>query len=160
MVFIILRYFPFVSNLMSIFIIKKKIPLDKLNWKLNIPNIILCSKVYNSSKRKEKGKMTTNSLFKKQERRACLGLSGKESVCQCRGCRFDPWPRKVPHAVEQLSWCTPTIEPVLESPGFTASGASAPAACAWEQEKSQQWETRTPQPERRPRSNRDPAQPK
>ena len=29
--------------------------------------------------------------------------SGQESTCQCRGHRFDPWPRKIPHAAEQLS---------------------------------------------------------
>ena len=28
-------------------------------------------------------------------------LSGKESVCQCRIHVFDPWSRKVPHAMEQ-----------------------------------------------------------
>ena len=27
-----------------------------------------------------------------------------------------PWPEKIPHAVEQLSPCTTTIEPVLWSP--------------------------------------------
>ena len=25
-----------------------------------------------------------------------MGLSGKESTCQCRRCRFDPWVRKIP----------------------------------------------------------------
>ena len=30
-------------------------------------------------------------------------LSGKESACQCRRHRFDPWSRKMPHAVGQLS---------------------------------------------------------
>ena len=27
---------------------------------------------------------------------ASLGLSGKESACQCRRCRFHPWVSKVP----------------------------------------------------------------
>ena len=35
----------------------------------------------------------------------CLGLpwwhSGLESACQCKGHRFDPWPGKIPHAMEQ-----------------------------------------------------------
>ena len=28
--------------------------------------------------------------------------SGCESACQCRGHGFEPWPGKIPHAVEQL----------------------------------------------------------
>ena len=30
-------------------------------------------------------------------------LSGKASACQCRRHRFDPWSRKIPHAMEHLS---------------------------------------------------------
>ena len=37
-------------------------------------------------------------------------LSGKESACQCRRHRFDPWSGTIPHAMEHLSPCTPTIE--------------------------------------------------
>ena len=33
-------------------------------------------------------------------------LSGKESACQCRRHRFDPWSGKIPRASEQLSPCT------------------------------------------------------
>ena len=36
--------------------------------------------------------------------------SGKESTCQCRGRGFDPWSRKIPHAVGQLSLCAITTE--------------------------------------------------
>ena len=36
--------------------------------------------------------------------------SGKESACQCRGCGFNPWSRKIPHAEGQLSPCTATTE--------------------------------------------------
>ena len=44
-------------------------------------------------------------------------LRGKESSCQWRRHRFDPWSGKVPHASEQLNpWATIT-EPVLETPG-------------------------------------------
>ena len=32
-------------------------------------------------------------------------LTGKESACQCRRYRFDPWSWKIPHAVEELSLC-------------------------------------------------------
>ena len=35
-------------------------------------------------------------------------LNGKESTCQCRRHGFDPWSRKLPHAVEQLSPYAPT----------------------------------------------------
>ena len=44
-------------------------------------------------------------------------LSGKESACQCRRHRFDPWSRKSPHVSEQLSPCASTIELVLWSLG-------------------------------------------
>ena len=37
----------------------------------------------------------------------------KESTCQCRRHRFDPWSGKIPHVLEQLSLCATTIEPVL-----------------------------------------------
>ena len=40
-------------------------------------------------------------------------LSGKESTRQCRRHGFDPWSRKTPHAVQQLSSCTTTTEPVF-----------------------------------------------
>ena len=38
-------------------------------------------------------------------------LSGKESACQCRKHRFDPWSRKIPHASEQL-WEPQLLKPV------------------------------------------------
>ena len=53
-----------------------------------------------------------------------LGLpwwrSGWESACQCRGHRFMPWSRNIPHAAEQLGpWATTTeparLEPVLRN---------------------------------------------
>ena len=40
-------------------------------------------------------------------------LSGKESTCQCRRHGFDPWSGKIARAVEQLSPCATTAEPVL-----------------------------------------------
>ena len=50
--------------------------------------------------------------------------SGKESACQCRGHRFDPWSGKIPHALEHESPCTTTIEPVLQNLGATATELS------------------------------------
>ena len=46
-------------------------------------------------------------------------LSGKESQCQCRRHRFDPWPGKILHAMEQLSPCTKLLhlDPVLHNKG-------------------------------------------
>ena len=43
-------------------------------------------------------------------------LSGKESTCQCRRPRFDPWSGKTPRAAEQLSSCAAS-ERVLEGLG-------------------------------------------
>ena len=43
------------------------------------------------------------------------GLPGGSVVkyaCQCKGHRFDPWPRKIPHASEQLRPHATTTEPV------------------------------------------------
>ena len=44
-------------------------------------------------------------------------LSGKESPYQCRRYGFNPWSRKIPHTVDQLSPCTATAELVLWSQG-------------------------------------------
>ena len=44
-------------------------------------------------------------------------LSGKESACQFRRHWLAPWSRKIAHAVERLSPCTPTVELVLSSLG-------------------------------------------
>jgi len=40
-------------------------------------------------------------------------LSSKESICQCRRSGFDPWSRKIPYAMEQLSLYATTTESVL-----------------------------------------------
>ena len=59
------------------------------------------------------------------EIRKVLGIPwwfrGKESACQCRRHRFDPLSKKIPHASEQLSLCTTTVEPVLWSLGATTA---------------------------------------
>ena len=48
-------------------------------------------------------------------------LSGKESTCQWRRRRFNPWSRNILHAAEQLRPCALSTEPVLESPGATST---------------------------------------
>ena len=66
----------------------------------------------------------------------------QESTCQCRGHRFDPWSRKIPHAEEQLNPCT------------TATGARAPWSLAL-QLKPLQWVAPTPQQESLPPAPRE-----
>ena len=55
------------------------------------------------------------SIMLQSRRRLPWWLSGKESACQCRRHRFNPWSRKIPHAAEQLSPCATTIELALQS---------------------------------------------
>ena len=63
-----------------------------------------------------------------------------ESACQCRGHGFNPWSRKSPHSVEQLSPCATTTEPALYSPQATPTKTHMPRAHALQQEKPTQWE--------------------
>ena len=60
-------------------------------------------------------------------------LSGKESTCQWRRHRFDPWSRKIPNAAEQLSHGPQLLslysrawEPQLLSPSTTTTEACMP----------------------------------
>ena len=48
---------------------------------------------------------------------ASLEAQSKESTCQGRRHRFDPWFGKIPQAPGQLSLCPTAIEPMPESPG-------------------------------------------
>ena len=83
-----------------------------------------------------------------------------------KGHGFNPWSGKIPHAVEQLSLCKTTTEPILQSPGAAASEALEPRVCAQQQGKPPQQEAQGPQPEQTPltstretlSSNKDPAQ--
>ena len=53
----------------------------------------------------------------------------KEITFQCRICKrhgFDPWSKKIPYAVEQLSPCTAITEPVLQSPETATTEAHVP----------------------------------
>ena len=102
--------------------------------------------------------------------RASWRLSSKESTCQCRRHMFDPWAKKIPHAVEQLSPCATTIEPVLSRVReLQLWKPSSPRACALQQEKPPEWEAHTLQLESSPHSlqlekslhsNQDSVQPK
>ena len=95
----------------------------------------------------------TTSMIKKNTSGLPCWHSGQESACQCRRhgfqpwCRrhgFQPWSGKIPHAAEQLSPCTTTTEPALQSLRATtteltchnyAPRAHMPRACAPQHEK-------------------------
>ena len=102
-------------------------------------------------------------------------LRDKESTCQCRRHRFDPWSRKISHAGEQLGLCTTVIAPILWSLG--AATTESTRYNSWSphtrahapQEKPLQQEALalqlecspcSPQLEKSLCSNKDPAQPK
>ena len=102
------------------------------------------------------------------------GLGGKESICQCSRHGFNPRSGKIPRAVEQLSSCSTTTEPALQSPRAellhpcaAAAEACLPRAHALQQEEPPRWEahalqrerSQTPQREQSQPSNVDPAQP-
>ena len=77
-------------------------------------------------------------------------LGGKESTCQWRRRRFDPWSGRIPHAAEQLNPCPTTIEPVLLSPcSATGEAAAMRSPRTTTREKpAQQWRPRTAKKER------------
>ena len=65
----------------------------------------------------------------------CWGFPGgsvvKESTCQCRGHRFDPWSRKIAHATKPmrhnlLSLCSRAWKPQTLSPCATTTEACTP----------------------------------
>ena len=72
-------------------------------------------------------------LFKSFEPWLPWCLSAKGSVCQCRRHGFNPWSRKIPHAMEQrspcpqlLSLCSRAQELQLLSPRATTTEARVP----------------------------------
>ena len=54
------------------------------------------------------------------------GLSGKESTFQYRRHRFDPWSRKIPHALREVGPRATTIELMLQLQRPAHPGAHAP----------------------------------
>ena len=71
-------------------------------------------------------------------------------LCQGKGQWFDPWFGKIPHAWEKLSPDTTTTELHSRAYKATDTEAQVPRACALQQEKPLQWETRTQQLEYSP----------
>ena len=65
---------------------------------------------------------------------------------------FNPWSRKIPHAMEQLSTWGTTIVPVLRSLEASATEAAHSRACAAQKEKPSQWEVHVPRQESIPLS--------
>ena len=54
-------------------------------------------------------------MVNKQTKNSERGFSGDQWLrvhLACRGHWFDPWSGKIPHATEQLSPCTATVEPM------------------------------------------------
>ena len=102
-------------------------------------------------------------LKKKKHGGLSWWLSHKESAWQCRKNRFNPWSRKIPHAMDQVSLCNYWAHaPQLLKPACLR-------ACAPQQDKPAQWEGGwIPQLESSPNSpqlekslcNKDPAEPK
>ena len=58
-------------------------------------------------------------------------LTGKESTCQCRRYRFNPWSGKTPHDTEQLSPHAIIIEPTSRArkPQLLSPGATIIETC-------------------------------
>ena len=90
----------------------------------------------------------------------------KESAFQSRSCKrhgFDPWSKKIPRAVEQLSPSTMT-EPVLQSPETLTTEAHVPwsvgSTRAAPAMRSPCTTARESPREKQPRSNKDTTQPK
>ena len=52
--------------------------------------------------------------------------SGWEFACQWRGHGFDHWSGKIPHAVEQLSLSSTTVQPALQSQNSAATESCMP----------------------------------
>ena len=95
-----------------------------------------------------------SSYSKKSLLKSAVGLpswlSGEESACQFRRHRFDPWPERTPHAMEQPSPCAATTKSAPYSPEAATPEAHCPRACALQQEKPQQGEVCLPQLESSP----------
>ena len=74
-------------------------------------------------------------------------FSGKEFTCS-HG--FNPWSRRIRHAVQQVSLCATTIESVIWSPGPATPEPTRPRVHAPQKEKVPQWEAHVPQLESSP----------
>ena len=88
---------------------------------------------------------------------------------QCRRHRFDPWSRKIPHALAHPSPCAMTIEPVFQHPGAAtpeARGPQSPCPVTGEATamrslcRTMKSRLHSPQLEESPCGNEDAAQPK
>ena len=58
-------------------------------------------------------------LFKSWQIGLPWWYSGWETTCQCRGFRFEPWSRKIPHASKQLRVCTTREATAIRSPSIS-----------------------------------------
>ena len=107
---------------------KKQPPSTIINCKAPVKNNT------HSSAAKTKWYRRQRSLECKQQARGLPWWLIKKSACQYRRRGFDPWSRKIPHALKQLSLCTPNywacaLEPMPQL--LTPKGHRAPAP-QWE----------------------------
>ena len=82
-------------------------------------------------------------------------FSGKESACQCRRYGLNPWSRKIPHAMEHLGPCGQLLSPCSREP--VLCNKRSPHN---EKPEHHNYRVFSPQLEKSPHSNKDPAQPK
>ena len=68
-----------------------------------------------SSGRLQKDSSPCMQVFNNATFRLPWWLSGKESTCQCRRGRFDPWSWSIPHGMEELGPCATVTESLLSS---------------------------------------------
>ena len=78
-------------------------------------------------------KSHVKDLYMKESQGLHWWLSGSESACQCGGHRFDPWFRKIPYAMEQLSQCS-TIREATTTKSWRATTKGSP--CSRQLEKA------------------------
>ena len=98
-----------------------------------------------------------NNTFKIPVQGLPWWLSGKEFACQCRRHKFYLWLGKIPHATEQLSLCTTSIHNCwAHVPWLLVPACLEPMLC----HKRSHCSPHSPQPEKSPCSNEDPAQSK
>ena len=78
------------------------------------------------------------TTFSVGQSRCPWGLRGKESTCQRGRHGFDPGAGKIPHAAEQLSLCTTSLEPEALSLGTATREAAATRTHTATREKQMQ----------------------
>ena len=85
-------------------------------WGVHRPLVLYyCTRKLKVGREIGKAEVSLCSLALSPKHRICTlrlpcWLRSEESTCQCRKHRFDPWPKKIPHATKQLRPCATTTE--------------------------------------------------